>query len=426
MLMKLAGIGLTFLATIVLTRVLGAEQYGVYVFAFTLVGILSEPQFVGLRTLAVRNAAVYVDRGQSALLAGLAIRLRSVAIYGGIAAFGVLLIAGWLMGPKFGSGTLWVFVAGAALPFLLGYNRISDGMLRGAHLVMTSQFPKLIVRPALLLVYVAVGALLAGSAFNATWAMGMQVGAAATAAIVYVLLIRRHLGGHLKGAAPQFRTREWLHGMFPLMLSGVFQIIDTRAGVLMLGVLGVAADTGRFHATIRLAELIALVQAVANIVVEPWIARYCASGELDKLQRKVTTAARLVFFATLPVSLLVIWQGAAVLAIFGPEFVAAAPALTILAIAQVVKAALGTLAPLLNMAGYPRETVVGMAIGLAAHIVLGVLLIPKLGLVGAAWAALISMLVWKIYLMFRVHRLLGLYTTALGPLVNPGNWTLRK
>ncbi len=413
-LLKLAGIGLTFLATVALTRALGAHEYGVFVFALTLVGILSEPQFVGLRTVVVRYSSMYVEHGEYRLLAGLARQLRKWSLYGSFAVLMVSLLATFFSKDDFGEGSLWVFLMAGLLPFFLAYNRVSDGILRGGGAIVSGQFPKLFLRPALLFVYVLAFSYLLGEYFTAAWGMGMQLAAAASASLVYFWLLRRRFHSVLAGIRPAYCPTEWKQGLIPLVLSGVFTIIDVRAGVLLLGTLGKPADAGLFHAAFRLAELIGLAQAVANIIIEPAIAKHLASDELEKLQSKITFAARISFLLTLPVVFLTIIGREYLLAVFGEEFIVAAPALTVMAVAQALKAMLGSVVPVLNMAGHARETLRGMALGLAVHIGLGVLLIPIYGLVGMAWASLAGMLVWKVMLMVRIHQLLGLHTTALG------------
>lgn len=421
-LMKIAGIGLTFLATIALTRSLGAEQYGVYVFVLTLVGLLTEPQFVGLRTVAVKNSSVYVDKLQYGALKGLSKYLRKISFLGGSAVFFILLVSAVLFGDDFGGGSFWVFIVAAAYPFLIGYNRISDGVLRGAGAIISGQFPKLVLRPALLCLYVVIAAYILGDMFNATWGIGMLVAAAATSSIVYYFLISRRLGANLSGVNPEYDTEAWRKGMIPLMLSGICTIIDNRAGVLMLGFFGDPADAGMFHAAFRLAELIMLAQAVINIMIEPSIARYVSSGEIDVLQKKITKAARFVLVVTIPATLVVFFGGEYLLLLFGEEFAAAAPALLVLAIAQLIKTTLGVVVPILNLSGHPKESVKGMTLGLIVHIGLGALLIPSMGLIGAAWASMMSIIVYKLYLMVRVYKILGIYTTALGSWINPYTW----
>jgi hypothetical protein len=50
---------------------LSADDYGNYVFVLMLANVVSELILVGLRTVAVRNGTVYVDRGEWGLLTGL-------------------------------------------------------------------------------------------------------------------------------------------------------------------------------------------------------------------------------------------------------------------------------------------------------------------------------------------------------------------
>lgn len=413
-LLKLANIGLTFLSTVVLTRALGAHEYGVLIFAMTLVGMLSEPQFVGLRTVAVRFSSTYVKNGDYRLLAGLSRQLQKWALYGGFAVLMIALLSSHIPAGGAADRDLWLFLLAGLLPFFLAYNRISDGILRGGGAIVSGQFPKLFLRPALVFFYVLIASHLLGSDFTAAWGMGMLVAAAASASLVYFWLRRRRFHAVLSGIRPAYQPSQWRQGLIPLMLSGVFTIIDVRAGVLLLGTLGKPAEAGLYHAAFRLAELIGLAQAVANLIIEPAIARHLSTNEVGKLQSKITLAARISFLLTLPIAIVTIVGREYLLAVFGEEFIAAAPALMVLAVAQALKALLGSVVPVLNMAGHAKETLRGMALGVAVHVVLGVVLIPAYGLVGMAWASLVGMVVWKGMLMIRVHQLLGLYTTVLG------------
>ena len=405
-----------FLVTIVLTRTLGADQYGVYIFAFTLVGTLSEPQLIGLRTVAIRNTAVYLEEGRFALLRGLFYRLCQFSLFSAFISATAVLMLAWALRDKFGGEGIWLFIITASLPFVLGINRIRDGMLRGAGTVIAGQFPKLVVRPVLLLISISVFWTLLNHRFDAQWAMAAQLLAAICAGLIYMLAMNRHLGTQLCHRKIEFQTRDWFGGMIPLILSGALLSIDTRIGVLLLGTLGNTEDTGKFHAAFRLAELITLGHAVANILIEPTIAKLYNSGELDKLQRQLTITARAECIVTLPVALILIFAGEWLLGIFGEEFTTAAPALTILAITQIVNAGLGSVVPILNMTNHARDTAKGVALGVIVNIVLCIILIPTHDLEGAAWAALGSMIVWKLYLKIIIYKHLGLATTAFGRL----------
>lgn len=414
LILKLINIGAMFLVSVLLARSLGAEEYGSYIFVFTLVGLLSEPVFLGLRTVAVRNSAIYLQQRQYGLLLGLSQRLRHFMYASGTAAALLLLVIAWLMRDKMGSDNNWIFLFGAALPFLLGLNRIRDGILRGAGAVLTSQVPKLIVRPLLLLLFISIAWLLLEQAFDARWAMAMQVLAAASAGLLYSFLLRRQVGSQLQAQPAEYKTKEWFRGVIPLATSGIFQILDARIGILLIGVLLTSSETGVYHAAFRLAELIVLAHASANVVFEPHIARLYSANKIDELQRKITMVARVVFAASIPVAIVMVTTGEWLLSFFGLEFTQAAPALSILALSQLVNAGLGSPAMLLNMTHRAKVTAGGLLLGVVVNLVLNLALIPWLGIIGTAWAALGSMLVTKVYLMVRAQQLLGIHTSVLG------------
>lgn len=53
-----------------LARILGAEQYGYYVYALTWVILLALPSLLGMDSTAVRYVAAYRARGEDSLAAG--------------------------------------------------------------------------------------------------------------------------------------------------------------------------------------------------------------------------------------------------------------------------------------------------------------------------------------------------------------------
>lgn len=411
--LKVFNLAAMFAVSVFLARALGVEDYGNYVFVFTLVGLLSEPYFIGLRTLAVRHTALNMEPGSHGLVRGLFVRLCQISLLGALVAFLVLLIVAWVMGDDLGEQGLWLCLAGACLPVFLGINRIRDGVLRGAGYLVEGQIPKLLLRPLFLLLYLLLVWWIFAQEFSATLAMLMQVCAALTAMFVYRYMVNRKVFSALADVLPQFRTRLWLRELLPLTLTAGLLVADSRVGILILGIVNDTAEASKLHAALRVAEVITLAHAVANLIIEPMIAKHYNRQEMALLQKKMSLVAALILLSTLPVSLIMMLRGEWILSIFGEEFRSVAPALTILAIAHLIDAAMGAVTQTLSMTGNASEAVKGMSLGLVINIVLCVILIPQLGAVGAAWAVLFSTLVYKIYLVVRIHQLTGVWTTPL-------------
>ncbi|WP_419811962.1 polysaccharide biosynthesis C-terminal domain-containing protein [Bacterioplanoides sp.] len=411
--LKVFNLAAMFAVSVLLARVLGVDEYGNYVFVFTLVGLLSEPYFIGLRTLAVRHTALNMEPGSHGLVRGLFVRLCQVSLVGAAVAFLVLLIVALVMGDDLGEQGLFLCLAGACLPVFLGINRVRDGVLRGAGYLVEGQIPKLLLRPLFLLIYIFLAWWIFAQEFSATLAILMQVCAALTAMFVYRYIVNRKVFSALADVAPQYQTRNWLRELLPLMLTAGLMVADTRVGILILGVIEDTAEASKLHAALRVAELITLAHAVANLIIEPMIARHYDKQEMALLQKKMTLVAGLILLSTLPVSLIMMLHGEWILSVFGEEFRSVAPVLTILAVAHLIDASMGAVTQTLSMTGNAGEAVKGMLLGLVINIVLCVVLIPQQGAIGAAWAVLLSTLVYKVYLVIRIYRLTGIWTTPL-------------
>ena len=407
LILKVVNIGVLFLVSVALAQALGAEEYGKYIFIFSLVSLISESMFVSLRVVALRNTAIYLHENSLGLLRGLTIRLKHFMLAGaGLSAL-VLIGTVWLMSFNNSSYSGWLIVTAALLPFILGLNRIRDGILRGAGSVMASQIPKLVVRPLMLLIFIILGWFILEQKLNATWAMTFQLAAALCAGCLYFLYFQRRLRKKLTAPA-EYRSTEWFRSIIPVFASAAVYSLDARMGVLIVGVMLSSSDTGAYHAAFRLAELIVLAQAAAIVVIEPQAARLYHANAQNELQRKITITARLVFVLSLPVAVIMMFFGDLFLALFGSEFKSAAPVLAVLAASQLVNAAFGFPAMLLTMSNKSGEALKGFMIGAIVNLGLSLMLVPKMGIAGAAWAALASMTVTQIILMLRVRHKLRL------------------
>jgi len=71
MLIRMAGVGMTFLATVLITRSLGVEGFGRYAFLFAIVSLASLPTQFGMPVLVVRETARAVAKDTHDMLRAL-------------------------------------------------------------------------------------------------------------------------------------------------------------------------------------------------------------------------------------------------------------------------------------------------------------------------------------------------------------------
>ncbi len=90
--------------------------------------------------------------------------------------------------------------------------------------------------------------------------------------------------------------------------------------------------------------------------------------------------------ATWPIYLVGIMFAPTVLLVFGPQYAAGAHVLAILAFATMLSTACGVVDVMLMMAGRTSWLLGNVSLALAINVVLNVILIPRMGVEGAAWA----------------------------------------
>ena len=149
-----------------------------------------------------------------------------------------------------------------------------------------------------------------------------------------------------------------------------------------------------------------------NSIRAPMIGQYYARKELKELQRVVTSAAVVYAVVTVPIVIVLIVFGKSALSLFGMDFIAAYLPLSILLVGQLVDALAGSVGYLMTMTGHQNEMVKVIGVCSILNIILNAVLIPIMGLTGAALSTAITMSLWSILLVFRVKNRLQINSTV--------------
>lgn len=403
----------TILISLLLARMLGAEGFGTYSYALAWVALLSIPGLFGMENLTVRHVSAYGSTEAWGLLRGYVRRAyQTVGAFSAAialaAALGAWLLAGGIDGGLTAFWLAMLIVPGMALL------RLSQASLRGLRHVALGYLPELGVMPIIVIVLLGAAFLVAGPGFGATGAIAVQLVATAAALAAAVALLWRRLPGEMTAARAVFETRRWYASALPLLFIAVAQAVNRQADIIMLGALQGPVAAGIYTIATRGAGLISFVLFAVNAAMAPSVASLYAAGDLDGIQRLVTRSSRLILLLSLPAALAFVFFGGWFMGLFGEEFVAGATALAILSVAQLINGAAGSVGVCLTMTGHERDAARGFAAAAVVNVALNALLIPSLGLIGAALATGTSIIVWNALLVRRVGMRLGVDPTVLG------------
>jgi len=420
--MKATSTLLGFLVVVTLSRLLGPSNYGLYVFVFALVSLLAIPAEFGLANLVVRETASAQARGQWGTLRGLWRWANSTTIV----ISSLLILVGvticWSMRGRFPDEELSTFGWGLALVPLIALGKLRGAALRGLNKVVQAQLPEQLVRPALLILGVLTVAVWQSAVeLTPTRAMQLHAIAALIASLLGTWRLHRERPAAVATAKALYEMRKWTISVVPLAFSAGLQLINRYADILMLGLFSSAQEVGIYRVGAQTAALVAFGLLAVNGVVAPQFARLYTEGDMERLQRLVTISARVIVLFALPVVVLFVFMGESLLrAIFGSEYGQGHLVLMVLASAQLVNAAMGSVAILLNMTGHERETARWLAVSAILNVVLNLVLIPILGKEGAALATACSIISWNVLLWRAVRIKLGIdsFAIALAPRVS--------
>ena len=411
---KVVSNGLMFLISVVLARLLGASDFGIYALVLTWVGLLTVVGNLGLERLAIREVAAFEARSEWGFLRGFLRRAnQAVLAVSLLLATGAALILVWRAGvvdPRLVAG----FLVGMLLVPINTLGQLRESALRGLHHVVKAQVPGTLLRPGLLLVCVGLVHWTAPARIGVASVLGLGVLSGLVALAVYVWLLGRHLPRAARQAPPTYRTRQWAKSALPMLVVAAMFVVNYSSGVAVLGFFADSEAVGVFRIAFRLAEFMNLAAFALAAPLAPMISSLYATGQLDTLQRTITRAARVVFAVGAAVGAGLVVFGSPLLSLFGKEFVQGYPVLVILCFGRLAVLLFGPVVFVAVMTRNERLAAVWVSIGAAATIGFSLALIPIWGTTGAATATASAQILWMGCLAVLVWRRIGINSTVPG------------
>ncbi len=409
---KVLSLPLGYYALILLARLYGAEVLGTYTLGLYLLSTLAVVCRLGLDTGILRFfAAGGPEAARGRLLALLAPAL-GIGCGMGIAAGGGLWLAGdWLAG-RFQAPLLLTLLPWVALllPFTTGMGICAEALraLVGPRWVVLSQdglFPFLFL--------ILIWALAGGAGATAVAVLGLALCLSHLAA--GSLIAARLLKGLRQRPGGQGQGRHFgalLRYSAPLYLSALVWLAFGSLDSLLLGWFQPPAQVAYFEAANKTALLVSLPLIAINAVLPPLFSRLHQLGDRRQLEDLGRAASRWTYYLALPLTLGCLLLAPRLLGWFGAGFEAAALALRLLALAQLVNVACGSVGFLLAMTGHQGVLTRLLALAAAGGLPLLALGAALGGLTGLAAAKAVWLAGVNLAMSWAVYRRLGLIIFA--------------
>lgn len=391
------------LIVLILARYLGAERYGLYVLAVSIATMFAGISTIGLDRAMVRYVAILAARKDrpglwGTIQVGIGVSMTASLVMSGVLyALGPMLASTVFDAPQLGGAfRLMAFVT----PFLTMSNMLlgtAHGFRRMGTAVVAENVVQSLVRVVLLFGIVTL------STLDLTAALIVFAISDLAAIVAFLALLSKTIPYEKESRLAAHRDSKAIFGFaIPLWLSSLLRHFRRNIESLLLGAMSAATSVAVFAVAARINDIGRIAYLSTLAAVKPIIAALHDQQDHGGLARIYKTATRWTFTFSLPFFVLVLLVRTEIIEIFGGDFSAGTGVLLVLAAAELFNAGTGICGSIIDMTGHAKLKLLNSTGWVVLQVGGAALLIPRLGVMGAALASFVAIAVVNIATVLQI------------------------
>jgi len=374
--------------SIIVARSLGPEGKGIVTVAFMLPILIAR-----LGSFSIGSANVYLlgkrrEQAQYIFSHSIFLSFFLCLIYFGL----FLLFFNPLKGLFFRDiDNQFVFFGFLLLPLILVLDYLNHGILRGLHKFKQFNFTLIIRQSSYFMVLVLLLLLADLDVFKVMWATILGAGAA----VIYVLVCITKTTCFICNFHPGLLKEAFAFGLKE-HLGNTAQQLNIRLDVLILAAYLLPSEIGYYTIAYMLAELVWYIPDSIGLVLFPQV----SSGDREVSGVQTARINRLALLLIIVVCSFLGLIGKVIISvIYGKAFLPAYPAMLFLLPGIAGLTVAKVLSKYISGIGKPLLTSTGSILGLILNIPLLILLVPRLGIIGASIASSVAYIAYAVYII---------------------------
>ena len=399
--------GLRLFLNWVLARFLGPEAFGVYSFVQTMVTTLVSLSALGTDGGIVYFGARYRKAGEQGRLKGTLLSCLAIAVAAGLVFTAGLWLLGrtWTVGPDRQAAVSALTIGALSVLFgsvqaVLVGGLVAAKDMRGQALVGQLGLPALTLCTAVLALWLDMGV------NGALWAMAVAYG---LSMVHGAHLFWRRFGPLLRDRLipVQTETGSLLRYSIPQSLARSLYQANMRIDILMLTAMATLTDVGVYKIATMIAQLGALPVMASTTMFGPVVSELVYSREQARLGALLRVVTRWLIIVSAPAYIVLVLLPDVVLSVFDPLYATGGRALAILMLGQAAYVACAPSGALVTMGGNSGTNLMNGLVSVGLNAALNALLIPRMGMEGAALASAIALTFWSLLRVIEARWLQG-------------------
>jgi O-antigen/teichoic acid export membrane protein len=375
-------------------RVLGTAGWGVFSYAVTLAGFFTSFMDPGVNAILMREAPKANEEEKKTLF-GTTLVIKLVLI--AVTSLFVLFVApsfSTLPGAKALIPIVVLIIAFDTMrEFFSAFIRTMEKMEWEAGIFLLTNL--VIVVTGFIFLAISPTARSFGWAYVAGTAVG---------AVTATFVLRRYLKNifsFFKGSL----IKPIVSSAWPFAITGALGVLLTNTDILIISWMRTASDVGIYSAAIRIVQVFYIVPAVLQLSTLPLFARL-ARHDNQKFREGLEKTVGLIFLISIPMAL-----GGAILGtqimrlVFGAAYALGGLAFRILMLTLIVDFPATIVSAAVFAYNHQKSLIITSLIGGVGNVVFDLLLIPRWGIVGSAFATLAAQILSNWYLWHMMKKI---------------------
>ena len=213
-------------------------------------------------------------------------------------------------------------------------------------------------------------------------------------------------------------SRRIIEYSVPLTATRGANVLDKRIDMVLVGMFLGPAAVGYYTIAKQVSEFGSIPAQSLGYTISPTVGEQSAKDDRGRARRVYETSLRYVLLLYLPGMVgLVLVADPVVTHIFGTEYGGAAPVVQVMAGFMLVNAVNKVTSDGLDFLGRARERAIVKTAAAVANFLLNLLLIPWIGVIGAAIATVVTYTIYTVANVYIIHTELTLDVEAIGRLL---------
>jgi O-antigen/teichoic acid export membrane protein len=396
------------ISSIVLARYLGATDLGVYSLAISIITIITIFTKMGLDNTLIKFASYSYSINDWMTIKGLHSQMIKLVLSMAIPAILIICLFSDIIAiyvfdePKLGQSIRLFSLAIIPISLIDLYSQLFKGIDRIKIGMFMQSMPLHVFIICLILIFSIFIPL------NLPKIISIYVLSSVLVLIACSLLWGKFIPSDAKKIKGYFSRDEMMKTSIPLMWVASLNLVFTYMDTFMIGMFMSSTVVGLYNVASKVVLLSSMILVAINGVVSQKFSVYWETKKKEELERLAQSSTCYMFILSIIVFLFYVIFNRFILNLYGQEYIEAWPVLLVLAIGQFVVLATGPVASLLMMTGNGKFHKNNTFVSALINFVLNLLFIPFFGIVGAAVATAISLIVKNLLAVIFVRKNLGI------------------